>query len=281
MYYLIVIAAVWMFGIQFLMNQKYENESGSDTASSMFMIFTSSLVGALVLLVFNKFKIGCTLFTFIMSVITAINSIACTFCGLRALNKSNLSVFSLFSMLGGMILPFVAGILFFDEDVTAGKILCLITIVLALVVTVNFKKKDEGKIYHLGIFIFNGMSGVLSKVYQDYSFPKSNEASYSVLSALICAIIAAIFLLCLKSRTVHKTKYTAVWVCSSGALNKVANLLLLIGLVHLPASVQYPMTTCGVIIVSTAISFFTNRKPEKRELLSVALAFIGILFLFI
>ena len=44
-------------------------------------------------------------------------------------------------------------------------------------------------------------------------------------------------------------------------------------------SVQYPMVTGGTIIVSTAICFFGKSKPSRRELISVALAFLGVLAL--
>ena len=63
--------------------------------------------------------------------------------------------------------------------------------------------------------------------------------------------------------------------------NKIANLLLVIALAHVDASVQYPMVTGGVMIVSTAICFFGKKKPQKKELISVALAFLGMLALFI
>ena len=64
-----------------------------------------------------------------------------------------------------------------------------------------------------------------------------------------------------------------------GILNKIGNFLLLIALAHLPASVQYPMVTGGVMICSTVICFFTRQKPGKREIASLALSFIGILAL--
>ena len=58
----------------------------------------------------------------------------------------------------------------------------------------------------------------------------------------------------------------------NGALSKVANFLLVLALVHVDASVQYPMVTGGTMIVSTAISFFCRQKPSKRELLSAEVA---------
>ena len=67
----------------------------------------------------------------------------------------------------------------------------------------------------------------------------------------------------------------------SGSANKFANFLLVIALAHVDASVQYPMVTGGVMIVSTLICLFGPRKPSRRELISVLFAFIGMTTLFL
>lgn len=61
--------------------------------------------------------------------------------------------------------------------------------------------------------------------------------------------------------------------------NRIANYLLLLALAVLPASVNYPMVTGGTIIVSTILSYFTDKKPSRVDWLAVGLAFIGIMFL--
>ena len=66
-------------------------------------------------------------------------------------------------------------------------------------------------------------------------------------------------------------------MAGTGILNHLANWLVLVALFTLPVSVQYPFITGGTIIVSTIISLFTDKKPSKREVISVVLAFIGIL----
>jgi drug/metabolite transporter (DMT)-like permease len=50
--------------------------------------------------------------------------------------------------------------------------------------------------------------------------------------------------------------------------------------VTLPASAQYPFVTGGTMIVSTAISMFTDKKPNKKEIFAVLLAFVGLILLF-
>ena len=61
----------------------------------------------------------------------------------------------------------------------------------------------------------------------------------------------------------------------------MANFLLVIALAHVDASVQYPMVTGGTMIVSTLLSFFGDKKPNWKEILSIVFAFLGMLALFI
>ena len=56
-------------------------------------------------------------------------------------------------------------------------------------------------------------------------------------------------------------------------LCSVGNLLLLLALLHLPASVQYPIVTGGVIVFSTAIALLRRERVTKKEILAAAIAF--------
>lgn len=280
LYYGIIIAAVVMFGFQFFCNQKFEAKNGNDLASSMTFIFGGSIAGLIVLLIINGFRFEFTPYTLVMAVITALNMIACIFCSLKSLAYINLSLYSIFSMLGGMVLPFVAGILFYGEPLTTGKIVCFAVITVALCLT--FQKSDSNKkgyIYYAGIFIFNGMSGVLSKIFQESDYPKTSSAGYAILSAAATVVIAGIVLFFVKKNLPKMDKASFLYLNAYGILNKVANYMLLIALVHVPASTQYPMVTGGVMIVSTALGFLTAKKPSAKEIISVALSFAGIMAL--
>jgi hypothetical protein len=75
-----------------------------------------------ILLAVNGFRIEFAPFTLLIASLAALNSIAFAFCSFKALDSIDLSLFSLFSMLGGMLLPFFQGILFFYEPITVSKI---------------------------------------------------------------------------------------------------------------------------------------------------------------
>lgn len=282
-YYFLIVVSVMMFGGRFALQDIYRKLRGSGLKISLETSFVGSLAGLAVLLAVNGFKIEFAPFTLLIASLAALNSIAFAFCSFKALDTIDLSLFSLFSMLGGMLLPFFQGIIFFDEPITVAKIVCLILIGGALLLTVSPKEKKKGSIYYIGIFVLNGMSGVLSKVFASAPIEKTGSASYSIWIAICTSIISGILLLGYLKRNDVGAPYTLKAFCIgavSGGVNQLANFLLIVALMHVDASVQYPMVTGGVMIVSTLISLFGSGKPDKKELLSVALAFGGMLALF-
>ena len=279
MYYGIVVISVLMFGVQFYFNDKYQKESGTGASSVFVSAFIGAVVGVLCLSIVNRFDFSFTPFALAWSFVTAINSVLCSICSLKALEKVNLSVYSLFTMLGGMVLPFLVGIVFYDESVTVAKIVCVVFVTVSLLITVKWKKKTGGELYHFGIFILNGMSGVLSKIYESAEVPKVSSSGYSLWVAIMSSAISLIALIIIGKRVKMPSFRAILFSAGGGVLNRVANLLLLISLAVLPASVQYPFVSGGVIIVSTVLAALTKQKPNKKEILAVCLSFIGILSL--
>lgn len=294
MYYALIMIAVTMFSIQFYCNKEYQKICGSGFFPSMVLTFGGSIAGLIALLVINKFNVGVTPFTLFMAFFNSINGILCTLCSQKALAHINLSLFSIFSQLGGMAIPFITGIIFFDEDLTSGKFICLITIVIAMFLSLDMKgKKGSGfaVLYYLGIFTFNGMAGFLSKIFTSAPFEKADAASYSILHIAITVILSGIIIFCMVLKDGKKTSSpvkefrltppAVLWMSGGTVLNKVANFLLLIALANLPASVQYPMVTGGIMIVSTLLCYLTPNKPSLKEIFAVILSFAGIMCLVI
>ncbi len=279
MYYAIITLSVIMFGVQFLFNDKYQKETGSGAAPTFFFAFLSSVVGLICLLVINKFQFGFTPFTLIMASVAAVNSLLYTFCSLKAFEHINLSLYSIFAMLGGMVLPFFAGIIFYDEPLTIQKAGCLLLITLALAFTAEKGEKKKGTVYYAGVFILNGMSGVISKAFQSASYEKCNAAVFSIWMAIVSAVISGVVLIFIRKNLEKPNKKAVFCTVGYGVLNKIANYLLLIALAVLPASVQYPFVTGGTMVVSTVISAMCGQKPSKKEIFAVVLSFAGIIIL--
>ena len=118
MYYGLIIVAVIIFGGNFKLDDIYRRMRGSTPKVSLQSSFISSVAGLIVFLAMNGMRLEFTPFTLIMAAVAALNGLACTFCTFRALDTINLSLYSLFMMLGGMVLPFMQGILFFGEKLS-------------------------------------------------------------------------------------------------------------------------------------------------------------------
>lgn len=294
-YYALILLSVAMFGGGFALQDVYRKKRGSSLKISMESAFIGALAGLLVLLVINGFSFEVTWFTLLMAILSAVNGIVFTFCAFKSLDYINLSLFSLFSMLGGMALPFFQGIIFYNEGITLAKCLCVAFICAALALTVEKGDKKKGAIFYIGIFVLNGMAGVLSKIFTASALPKVSAAGYSIWIALCTVVLSGISWAALawtdKRKAVQsqeveiKSTGKLLWQSYGigalyGAINKIANFFLVIALAHVDASIQYPMITGGTMIVSTIICFFGDKKPSKKEMLSVVLAFIGMLLLF-
>ena len=287
--YALVIIAVVLFGAQFLTKSEYVKKMGSGLFQTMFLSLLGGVLGAVIMLITNTFRFEFTPFTLIMSFVNFLNGFLFTLCSLKSFERVNLAVYSIYSMLGGMILPILAGVFFYSEPFTWGLGLCVVFVVAAIVLVSVRKGKREEKekkkgsflafLFYAGVFICNGMSGVISKFYTEAPYPKASSAGYSLLSSLVTVVISLAFvLILLKKRPKIYAKPTLIALCGNAG-NRVANYLLLLALTKLPASVNYSFVTGGTIIVSTLLSYFTDKKPTLKEWLAVVAAFIGIMFL--
>jgi len=283
MYYLLIIVSVLLFGGNFWCSDAYRKaQNDSSLRANMRFSLISGACGLTIMLIINGFRFNITPFSLIMALISIINGYTLTFCLFKALKTINLSLYSLFSQIGGMVLPFLQGIIFYGESLTTAKILCFTFITISLLLTIQKGAKKSDIIYYAGIFVLNGMSGVLSKIFVSAPFEKVTSAEYSILSALLSVIVSSLFLIFTRKKKISKLNSKSILMSSlSGSLNRLGNFILLIALSHVDSSVQYPMVTGGIIIVSTIISYFGDKKPNKKELLSVTAAFLGLLFLFI
>ena len=276
MYYMILSVSAVLFSFVFIFSDRYRAVNGSGLNSTLKFTAGSHLAGLIALLVINRFHFEFTPFTALVALTAAADVILFNICSLRALEKTNLSVYSVFSMIGGMALPFAAGIIFFHEKLTAGKIICLVLITASVALTVKKKERGGGTLYYLGVFVTNGLYGVINKFFSASHFNKTGDAAYSAMIEGFVVITCVILLAFFRDKNVRINVKTSFYMGGYGVMCAVGNYLQLIALSVLNASAQYPFVTGGVMIISTVYSFFTPNKPGKREIASVILAVIGV-----
>lgn len=279
--YFILFVSVLLFSSQFLFNQKFQEKCGSDFQASMVFSFVSSFCGFFVLLVVNGFKMEFSLFSFIVGIFYSLVGILYTFASIKAFDKVNLSAYSVFAMLGGMLVPSVYGIAFNNEEITAFKLLCYMFTVLALLFTIDFKDKKTGKIYYALVFLLNGLTGVISVIHQSNTvYHVADSFSFLMLARISTTIMCVPF--CLKNYNTVKamiTKETFLYSFGFAVFCGVGNLFVLIALKYFPASVQYPIITGGVMLVSLIISIIRKENVNRKNIYATVVAFLSTIFL--
>ena len=280
--YLILILAAFLFAVQFLFNQQYRRLKGEGLDATMTFSLYTSAISFVILFALGRFQLHITWFSLLIAVLYAAVCLLSSYAGLKAFGTANLSVYSIFMMLGGMLLPFAYGILFANEALSFAKALSILLICAA--VGCSFEKGAEGKNayrFYAAIFILNGLVGVLSKIH--LSIPALAVDSYSFMATIQLALLAMCLLYCLMTRQSIPKPSGKLYLCLSGyaVCNGIGNLFCQIALTSLPASVQYPIITGGVMVFSTLISLARRESIGGKTYLAAALACLStILILF-
>ncbi len=283
MYYLLVSVATVLFGLQFFFQQRYEKTEGAGVPATMIFSHLTTAICAGIMFCLNGFRLSFSLPAMGVAALSGLNNVLYIYSAGKAMERVDLTTFSLFAMLGGMTLPFLGGILFWGEALSAVKIGCFLLIAFALWLgTGNRERRSGGFGYYAAVFVFNGMSGVFSKLHQTCAEPVSGEG-YMLLTAMSATVISGVLLLLFRLRRQQvalKSPARALPVTAAYALfNGIGNLILVLALVHIDASVQYPFVTGGTIIVSALIDLLAGHRPTRRKWLAVAVAFAGALIL--
>lgn len=274
-----IIIAVCLFSTQFLLNNEFRKESGNTWNSSLKFSLYSSITGFITLAVTNKFHFEISLFSTAVAVVYSLVCIGLAYSSIKAFTYANLSVYSVFSMIGGMLLPFVYGLMC-GEEFKIIRIVCCILIALCVSLAIDRQKQSKKAIkYYIAVFVLNGMVGVISKFHQSYTELCVDSGSFMMMTRICTFLICIVLLSLQKNKNFAITKKAAVYAFGYSVVNGIGNLLLLLALLYVPASVQYPVVTGGTIVVSTVISLIRSDKITKKEILAAGIAFVATCFM--
>ena len=295
--YVILLIGVFCFTLQFALTKLYERLVKQTIFTALIMLVVSNLTGARLFFIIGGFKVEFSLVSTIFAIINALVMIPYYVVGIKVLSLGSLAIYSMFMMLGGMLVPFFYGIIFLSEELSVGKLLGTILLTVFIVLQgVKQDDKDSQKannktkriffILCLVIFILNGLTGVVSKAHQ-ISSGIVDEMSFTVLSCLLTALLSACLIpACIKKengnavsfvKSILKIKPFCVMVFM-GISAYMGNFLHLLAASHIPASVQFPLVSGGVIVFSAIASVTVfKEKAGKFEWISVGGAFISTL----
>lgn len=276
LYYALLIGAAILFSTQFLFQQQYQDECGMDWSATLNFNIYTGIAGFFLMLIIGRGHLEFSWFSLAVAAIYSVVNIIYNYASLKSFDTVNLSAYSMFAMLGGMLLPFAYGIIWSGEDLTVPKILCGGIIVVALLFTMSGGQSSGKAVwYYLAVFVMNGMCGVFSAFHQSHTDLAVDSNSFLAISRMVTVIVCLVMQLVSLKRFPTISKRAGFYSIGFAVLCGLGNLFALIGLTKLPASVQYPIITGGVIVFSTVVSIIRKEKPSKKQLFAALLALVA------
>lgn len=304
-YYFLILIAVVLLSLQFSTNRAYELRRGNTARASLFFSTATGFASALVCLVIalaSGQSLKITPYSLLMAALISVFSCTYTFIGFKIMAYGSLSVFSMFLMLGGMLCPYLFGVLRLGETVTAGRIIGVILLIVSMVFPVLAKNKTgkAGAFFFLlcaAVFLLNGAVSITSKIHQvNTVYATSEPAAFSFIANLIgcvfSATLYALFTLAEKKKAADgektesmkisaKGSVIALLILANAACNGVSYTLQLVSAGKVDASAMYPMMTGGSVVLSALAGLiFFREKPDKISFIGILLAFAAT-FLFL
>lgn len=289
-YYFVLLLATLMFTGQFAATKVYGDTVPQRTDTTLLMLVGINLIGVAMYLCVGGFPTAFPPIGWLLATAFALVMVPYYVIGIKVLSLGSLAVYSMFMMLGGMLLPFAYGVLFLKEQVTLGKAIGLVLLSAAICLQAMVQKQGEqagGKrkrtvffLLCIVIFILNGLTGVIAKAYE-IADPSANAAAFTVVSCAVTAVIALALLPHTAARQqiqAMRRPSTLLTVAAIGITTHTGNFLHLKAAAHLPASVQFPMVSGGVIVFSALASLLIfKERIRKREWICVAIACVSTL----
>lgn len=284
--YALILSAPLLFSVQFLFTKKYQLTAGADTAACFFDKAISPLAFALILLIRSGFQFGVTVCSVLLALLNAVLSELLTLLSLRALANGSIANYSLYLLCGGMLLPILYGVCFGGDDLGVWRLVGIGLILCAVAVRFDRTERTDRCAFlcQVALFLLNGLVGVISSFHQGdpFDFPTVSADSFMIWTCLSTSVLGAVsFLTCMVGRNrrrIDRRRYAtaAPWACAEGICNGAANLALLVALLSVEPSLQYPVVTGGTVCLSALLGFFVYRERlSTRAWLSVALAVLG------
>lgn len=286
-YILILIAAI-LLAFEFAASKCYQRSEGTSLVSGLKFNIINGLFTAVIFFLLSGGKPGFSVFSLLMAFGMSLCAITYSVLGFRILKQGTMGVYSLFLMSGGMLLPYFFGILFLEEELTLLRILGVLLILAAILLSHRTQYDFKASFYLLclAVFVLNGMVSILSKCHQIDQLHSPVAATAFVMYTGIAKVLISLPILMYyrRDRTTHFSlpgKRALFFAAGSALIGGVSYVLQLIGAGNLPATVLYPLITGGSIIFSTLSGrLFFKEKITVRQISSILLCLAGtILFL--
>ncbi|MBR4206301.1 MAG: hypothetical protein IKQ92_12580 [Clostridia bacterium] len=315
MEYLLLMIACSFFSVQFIFSKSFE----SRTVGSLTVCFWNQMIcclcGQIFMIVKSGLPTGLTLAICLFAAAYAASGMLCGVCSLTAMGCGRVSTVTTFCLAGGMVVPFLYGIIALGEENDLFKWLGLAVLCLSLLP--SFLKKTDGEAESVNklkfalnctvVFLTNGMISVISKMYMNHVqrtetdpiILASAEDNFLKTSGLIQLIAAAVILfgfafagkmkgkpdsfrntyweIGVKKMTLGFFILLITLAAGYTVCNVTGNLFSLRCMNYMDASIQFPLLSATVIVLTAVLSrVFFKEKFTGDTVLSLFLSAAGI-----
>lgn len=287
-YYFMTIIAVILIAGDFAVNKLYQRKYGTSVEMGLKFNAFFGVFSALIFFVANGFRLELSMYSMVMASIVAVSVMSYNILGFKVLKVESMAFYTLFLMCGGMLVPYVWGVLFLHEKLSFFHVIGLVMIVGSIIITASDKKMPNKHILFLCVVIFflNGICSIAGKMHQiEKMYHCVSEIEFVIATGIIKFIVATLSYVVVKIKnTDHSAKMQCKVNFSRGVLLTAISamiggssyMLQLNGAKNLPATVVYPLITGGTIFFSSVIGvIFFKDQISKKLISSIILCFVG------
>lgn len=241
-------------------------------------------------LVLIRFRVSFDFLLILLAASLGIMLISCDLSQIISLRYGSAAVSTTFSMVGSIFIPFAFGVFFLHENISAVKITALILVCFSFLPEIALIQKGSrlGAIF-LALcfvcFVSNGAVSVISKSQADF-FPRFTSENFMFFAYFFCLAAAVIVFASMRTQPFSLLRRAAprthIFAFLFSIFNSLGNIFSLEAARVIPSSVQYPVISGGVIVISAV--FYRVIFKEKLSAFNTACLLISIvaivLFLF-
>ena len=132
-YSLLMLLSAFSYATNFAITKVYQIEKGNGAKAGVVFNCINGLLGALLCFVFMGLKCDVTAYSLIMAFLMTLFSGFYTMIGFKIMSMGNMTIYTVFLMLGGMVGPYIYGLIFLNEAITISKFVAIIVMIIAII----------------------------------------------------------------------------------------------------------------------------------------------------
>ena len=285
--YLLLILSALMFSAQIIFSKRYETKNGNTLYATSCFSLVISVVCLIYTLAINGFRIRFEWYSFFLALAYAVIHTLVRLLSIKTISLGKVSIYTLFLMLGGMIVPFLVGVIFLGEELKWHYLVAIALLICALVLpTINFKGRNSesntksSKLFFvlcLICFLLNGLGSAVAKIHQVSTAVKVETNDFSVLFSIISLVLSlgVFFVARLKrNKNLLLNKETAICGVGFGLVHMTGLLIQLITATRVDSALLFPLVTGGTLIFTPLLSLaFYKEKINLINIICMAVSF--------